>query len=165
MAHPIQTIPTELLREIFSFIRFEGKDWLHVKLVCKKWIAIGTRIFDPNTVRAVERLLERGLEDCLVKLLDDERIDPTANDNSTMCTACKQGFQKVVKRLLEDTFRQDRVPIWAFLCSQHALLQNRPIWKEEFGNEMDFDADVAGSVKVKNNNRCILAHTIDVSIE
>eukprot|EP01118_Nematostelium_gracile_P000007 TRINITY_DN10005_c0_g1_i2.p1 TRINITY_DN10005_c0_g1~~TRINITY_DN10005_c0_g1_i2.p1 ORF type:complete len:107 (-),score=20.66 TRINITY_DN10005_c0_g1_i2:317-637(-) len=43
-----------------------------------------------------------GYSKAIDKILQDDRIDPSANQNEAICWACKNGYFNIVCRLLQD---------------------------------------------------------------
>lgn len=103
-------IPTEILGEILSFIRFAGSDWLHVKLVNTRWKQSADRVFNPVDCNGLERLINIYFhfpipkcagEDVILKLLEDRRIDPSQH-NKTLEYAIRSNSLKLLDHLLKD---------------------------------------------------------------
>eukprot|EP01118_Nematostelium_gracile_P010240 TRINITY_DN3512_c0_g1_i1.p1 TRINITY_DN3512_c0_g1~~TRINITY_DN3512_c0_g1_i1.p1 ORF type:complete len:244 (+),score=54.31 TRINITY_DN3512_c0_g1_i1:70-801(+) len=99
----MDSVPNEIYFEIFSFVRFQGLDWLNVKSTCKRWKQIADVAFNPKQVRALQRMLDvDAKEESIIKLLEDERIDPSAEMNRAIRIASQKGWIELVNRLLED---------------------------------------------------------------
>lgn len=96
-------LPRDIVVEILQYIKFGGKNWLNIKLVNKKWFEASCIAFNPNTVRALERMIDRmASEQVVLKLLQDERVDPTIFGFWPMRWACMHGYLDIVEKLLKD---------------------------------------------------------------
>lgn len=99
---PFDRLTSEIVRAIFSFIPFKGCTWLHIKLTCKKWNDIGNRL-DPCRSNALTRMISWNRNEGLIlKLLEDDRVDHSADSNLTIALISANATLEIVKRLLED---------------------------------------------------------------
>lgn len=126
------SLPKEILIYIFSLIPFCGSDWLNIKLVTKRWLELAEKAFDPNSCRALKRMVKTENRVAISRLLDDERcdaadhgvalrffcyrgdvemvnkvlvmdrIDPSSKMNRAFETACLMGHLSIVTRLMQD---------------------------------------------------------------
>lgn len=93
----------DILSEILSFVRYDGFDWLHIKLVSKKWNEVGKEVFNPGKGNAIQRLIRWNADESeFLTLLGNKRVDPSERNNMLIRYASEKGYLAVVKKLLKD---------------------------------------------------------------
>ena len=101
----IAFIPDDIIGYWFTFL--DNRDlltWMRVMLACKKWMAIGKRVFNPGREnnRAIIWACRNGKLDCVKRLLCDRRVDPSANNNEAIISASENKYWNIVQELLKD---------------------------------------------------------------
>jgi len=88
-------LPFEITSYIFSFVDYNGNDWMNIMCTCKRFLLAGRRTFHPLMIslrnqlllwrgstygraRMVRVLLENGKRDLLVELIQHSRKPVTA---------------------------------------------------------------------------------------
>lgn len=95
-------IPREILGVILSFVPFSGSNWLHTKLVNKKWKEVGDRVFDPSKCNALHRLLNNEAEESVILLLQDPRVDLGESPFNILYHVVQWNMIKLADLLLKD---------------------------------------------------------------
>lgn len=100
-----ECIPDDLIDVVFSFVPYHKKDWLHVKLTCKRFLCVSKKSFDPSIKNnlAIISACVNGWYDYVLELLKDSRVDPNVSMNSPLKYASKHGHLSIVKLLMQDS--------------------------------------------------------------
>ena len=89
---------------ILSFVPYEEKNWLNVKLVCKTFLRASKAAFHPSLYNnlAILTACAKGFVSQLKELLEDKRVDPCIYDNSPLTTACHHRQIEIIEELAKD---------------------------------------------------------------
>ncbi len=75
MSIAIPQLLDDVIQVIISFVCFHGSDWLHIKLVCKRWKQIGDRLFDPSSIEgSLQRMIAKNNAVAVEWLIKDNRM-------------------------------------------------------------------------------------------
>eukprot|EP01118_Nematostelium_gracile_P004925 TRINITY_DN15875_c0_g1_i1.p1 TRINITY_DN15875_c0_g1~~TRINITY_DN15875_c0_g1_i1.p1 ORF type:complete len:106 (-),score=21.46 TRINITY_DN15875_c0_g1_i1:106-423(-) len=95
----MESISRDCLLLIFSYITSRS-DWLNIKLVSKKWNAVGFLAYNPIKLNILQKLMNFDRpESTIVGLLQDRRVEPSWN---LMIWACQRNYKNLVQHLLKD---------------------------------------------------------------
>ena len=98
------TLPLEITIEIFELIPIKQLNRSYIKRVCKKWLEMGNKIFDPSISNNHYFLwaCENGKTECVKMMLRDKRVNPAIPNSWTLERASENGHTEIVRELLKD---------------------------------------------------------------
>src|SRR5215217_2379231 len=89
----------DVIRMITSYLSFDDKQ--RSRLINRTWYT--STEYTPNDItRILKNASMKGQIEVVKRLLADERVDPSANNNRAIKGASENGHSEVVKRLLAD---------------------------------------------------------------
>ena len=98
-----QIFHENIFQVIFSFIN-DGSHYLSILLTCKKWLEVGYKYLDftINNNEFIRISCDHGVIRTVRRLLQDSRVDPSADDQYAIRSASERGHHLVVETLLKD---------------------------------------------------------------
>src|SRR5437773_48251 len=89
----------EILLTIFTFLPQQHSKWFALKLVGKEFCRIVDAIYPPNVDndRPIRWSCRYGKDICVKKLISDDRVDITVEQNYPFRIACRNGHENVFR--------------------------------------------------------------------
>jgi hypothetical protein len=98
----LKSIPSDILKIIISLVPFDKTNWIDLRLVSKKFLALCKQVQDPSVDdgKAIVWACENGHLEGVKSLLQDPRVDPSVRFQRPLRGAVYYGRSDVVKLLL-----------------------------------------------------------------